>query len=230
MVISNTGHLSLSIFIHNKAVHLKNVMCLWFHSKLGHCLDAYYHNLSTYDLSHHRLGHPLSKVVSFVFKIINPSHNVASTKCFYDTCQYGNLKQNTFHSFASRATQPLELIHTNLWGSLFFVSLEGHKDYIHFIDDYNRFTWIFPLKFKFETKAILIHFHMLVKKQFNIQIKYVQYDWGGEYKPFVQYLASHSIVFKHPCPHTYQQNERVERKHKQIIKNGLTFLLIVAYH
>lgn len=44
-------------------------------------------------------------------------------------------------------------------------------------------------------------------------------------RPFENYLENNGIVFQHPCPHAHEQNEKVERKHKHIIKMELTFLV-----
>lgn len=40
-------------------------------------------------------------------------------------------------------------------------------------------------------------------------------------KPFLEQIR---IKFRHPCIYTYQQNGRVERKHKHIVGMGLTLL------
>lgn len=53
---------------------------------------------------------------------------------------------------------------------------EGYKFHVHFVDDYSRFTWIFPLKTKAETKSAFISFCKLVERQFDAKIKYLQTD------------------------------------------------------
>jgi histone deacetylase 1/2 len=64
---------------------------------------------------------------------------------------------------------------------------------VHFIDDFSRFTWIFPLKQKSETIHAFNQFKNLVENQFNKKIRAIQCDGGGEYKP-VQKLAIDSGI------------------------------------
>lgn len=44
--------------------------------------------------------------------------------------------------------QPLQLVHSDLWGPFLILSTNGYKYYVHFIDFYSRFTWIYMLKQK----------------------------------------------------------------------------------
>ena len=54
------------------------------------------------------------------------------------------------------------------------MSIEGYKYYIHFVDDYTRFTWIFPLKTKSEAYSKVVHFQTFVERQFAHKIKCLQ--------------------------------------------------------
>ena len=86
------------------------------------------------------------------------------------------------------------------------------------------FTWIFPLKVKFEAYSKVIQFQTFVERQFEHKIKCLQTDWGGEYRSRVPYLQNLGIHFRHPCPHTHQQHGKAERKHQHIVEIGLTLL------
>ena len=44
----------------------------------------------------------------------------------------------------------------------------------------------------------------------NKKIKTFQFDWGGEYRSLAPILAYFGIAFQHPCPHTHNQNGKVE--------------------
>uniref|UniRef100_A0A803Q8D0 Integrase catalytic domain-containing protein n=1 Tax=Cannabis sativa TaxID=3483 RepID=A0A803Q8D0_CANSA len=86
------------------------------------------------------------------------------------------------------------------------------------------FSWIYPLTVKSQAFDMFIRFKSMVEKQFELPIKVVQADGGGEYKPFAKFLTDQGILFSHPCPHTHAQNGRVERKHKHVTETGLTLL------
>jgi hypothetical protein len=42
-------------------------------------------------------------------------------------------------------TQPLELIHMDLFGPVTYLSIEGNKYGLIIVDDYSHFTWVFFL-------------------------------------------------------------------------------------
>lgn len=65
---------------------------------------------------------------------------MANVKKIYDVCMYGKQKNVPFLKTSTwRATQRLQLIHTDLGGPMKIPSLNGSKYYILFIDDYLRF-------------------------------------------------------------------------------------------
>lgn len=88
-----------------------------------------------------------------------------------------------FRFSSSHAKEPLELVHTDVWDPALIMSSYGFKYYVHFVDDFSRFTWIYPLKQKFETVQAFIQFKALAENQYNKRIKVIQCDGGGEYKP-----------------------------------------------
>ncbi|RHN79907.1 putative RNA-directed DNA polymerase [Medicago truncatula] len=65
-------------------------------------------------------------------------------------CQYGKQVRLPFTQATWRATEKLQLIHTDLAGPQRTTSLNESKYYIVFIDDYTRMCWIYFLKSKSE--------------------------------------------------------------------------------
>jgi len=173
---------------------------------------------------HRKLGHPNNKVLEKVLKICNVKTSSRDQFSFCEACQFGKLHLLPFKSSSSHAKGPLELIHSYVWGPAPIVSPSNFKYYILFIDDYNRFTWIFPLKQKSETIHVFTQFKSLVENQFNKKIKALQCDGGGEFKPVKKIAIESGIQFRMSCPYTSQQNGRVERKHKHVTEVGLTLL------
>ena len=62
----------------------------------------------------------------------------------------------------------------------------------------------------------------MVKTQFDIQIKAVRSDNGGEFfnSQCVDLFTNHGIIHQSSCPHTPQQNGVVERKHRHILETA----------
>ena len=101
-----------------------------------------------------------------------------------DACMEGKQHRQPSHKSATRVTQPLELIHSNLCGPINPASFGGALYFILFIDDYTRYTYIYPLKRK-TSSSVLERFQEYkaeVEKQLNKSIKRLRTDGGGEYE------------------------------------------------
>ncbi|WVZ17885.1 hypothetical protein V8G54_010867 [Vigna mungo] len=129
-----------------------------------------------------------------------------------------------FKTSSSHAKEILELVHTDVWGPALVTSPLGFKYYVHFLDDFSRFTWIYPLKQKSDTTQAFTQFKNMAEYMFNKRIKTIQCDGGGEYKIVQNHAIKAGIQFRMSCPYTSQQNGRAERKHKHITEFGLTLL------
>ena len=150
----------------------------------------------------------LNKVLSKL-KIKVSSH---SNMLFCDACQYGKLHQFSFPSAHTHTTQAFQLVYLDVCASQ--LSCEGYQYHISFMDDFTRYLWIFPLQKKSDAVTMFLQFHKMVATQYCTSIKCLQTDWGGEYRKFQSLLHDLGIGFRHPCPHTHQQNGKIERKHQ----------------
>ncbi|KAI5323439.1 hypothetical protein L3X38_032511 [Prunus dulcis] len=61
----------------------------------------------------------------------------------------GKSKTLPFSKSDSVSSSPLELVHSDVWSSP-IVSVNGYRYYLLYVDDFSRYTWIFPMKHKFE--------------------------------------------------------------------------------
>src|SRR4051812_11335930 len=98
------------------------------------------------------------------------------------------------------------------------------KNYVSFIDDFRKFTWIYLLKSKSEVLSIFQEFQKLVERQFNRKNIAVQSDRGGEYEKLNSFFQELGISHHVSCPHAHQQNGSAERKHRHIVEVGLSLL------
>ena len=206
---------SASSFNFSKSLAAKTTLPVLFESSVSN---------SNNKLLHMRFGYPSHKVLSEILKSCNQSMVFNKNIFFCDACQYGKSHALPFPVSSYHAKSPLKLIHSDLWGPAPITSSEGFRYYIHFLDDYSRYTWIYALKNKNEAIEMFVKFKRLVENRFDKKIKIVQSDWGGEYRSFTKVLEQCGIEFRHPCPHTSSQNGRAERKHRHIVETGLTLL------
>ena len=57
--------------------------------------------------------------------------------------------------------------------------------YVHFIDVFSCYTFVYLLQAKSDTIQIFINFKTHIANQFVVPIKYIQTDWGEEFKPLL---------------------------------------------
>uniref|UniRef100_A0A2N9J9Y4 Integrase catalytic domain-containing protein n=1 Tax=Fagus sylvatica TaxID=28930 RepID=A0A2N9J9Y4_FAGSY len=189
-------------------------------------LTAYLGLQTSTHIWHHRLGHPAMPIVQ---RILNnhklPTTNSSDKFSFCEPCQLAKSKRLPFPKSTRKSLLPLQLIHSDVWQSP-VISLSGFRYYVIFIDDYSRFSWLFPLKFKSDVHDCFLKFKCMVENLLSRPIKSFQSDGGGEYSytPFKNLLAQHGILHRFSCPHTSQQNGVAERKHRHVVDTGLALL------
>lgn len=180
--------------------------------------------IASFDVWHNRLGHPSDKVVSTVLSQCNIKGITKSSTSVCSACCLGKLHKFPLPTSSTVHTFPLQLVYSDLWGPSPIPSSSGYRYYVHFIDSFSRFTWIYLLRHKSEAFTAFLNFKTQVELQLDCKIKALQTDWGGEYRSFTDYLTCNGIIHQHPCPHTHEQNGVAERKHRHIVENGLTLL------
>jgi len=175
---------------------------------------------------HRRLGHPHLKIFH---KILNsnqlPVTDSKNEAAVCSDCQLAKSRQLPFPTSQTVTHSPLELVHSDIWTSPVY-SISGCKFYVIFVDDFSRYSWLFPLKHKSDMFDCFVKFKCLMENLLSCKLKRLQTDGGGEYTShtFKQYLSKHGILHRITCPHTSQQNGIAERKHRHVIETGLALL------
>nr|CAN67240.1 hypothetical protein VITISV_037460 [Vitis vinifera] len=131
------------------------------------------------------------------------------------------------HAPSSRVQHIFELIHSDVWGPSPVASIGGSRYFVIFIDDYSRYSWIFPMKSRSEILPIYSNFAKMVETQFSKRIKTFRSDNALEYTQyaFQALLHSYGTVHHLTCPGTSQQNGRAERKLRHILDTVHALLL-----
>ncbi|GJQ97432.1 putative ribonuclease H-like domain-containing protein [Tanacetum coccineum] len=190
-------------------------------------------NQATIDESnkwHRRLGHVnfknLNKLVKgnlvrgLPSKIFQNDHTCVA-------CQKGKQhKASCKAKSVSSISQPLQLLHMDLFGPTSVRSL-NHKTYCLVItDDFSRFSWVFFLRTKDETSGILKDFIRQIENQLNQKVKTIRCDNGTEFKnrDFIEFCGSKGIKREYSNDRTPQQNGVAERKNRTLIEAARTML------
>jgi hypothetical protein len=172
---------------------------------------------------HGRLGHPSYAMAHKVHVSNNIGFSRESNNGVCNACQQAKSHQLPFSKSVSVSTAPLELVFSDVWGSA--PSSVGRKSYyVSFIDDYSKLTWIYLLKRKSEFFDKFHLFQQHVEMLLDRKIVVVQTNWGGEYQRLNSFFSRIGISHLVSCPHTYQQNEAAERKHRHVVEVGLSLL------
>ena len=130
------------------------------------------------------------------------------------------MTKRPFSAKGNRATEPLELIHSDLCGPMNVKARGGYEYYVSFIDDYSRYGYIYLLQFKSETLEKFKEFKAEVEKQLGKSIKTLRSDRGGEYMDyeFKDYLIENGITSQLSAPGTPQQNGVAERRNRTLLE------------
>jgi len=82
------------------------------------------------------------------------------------------------------------LVHIDIWGPFFVPSYSGYRFFLTIVDDYTRFTWLFLMKSKSETRAILTNFLAYVNTHFNIDIQTLRSNNGQVFNMLIFFIKS----------------------------------------
>ena len=173
---------------------------------------------------HLRLGHPhISVLNTTLLKFSLPLLHSKQKDFTCSDCLSNKSHKQLFSNSTIVSTKPLEYIFSDLWSSP-ILSTENHKYYLLLIDHYTRYSWLYPLKRKYEVKDIFKTFKPLVENKFKTKIGTLYSDNGGKYIALRSYLAEQGITHLTSLPHTPEHNGMSERKHRHIVETGLTLL------
>jgi hypothetical protein len=202
-------------------LHLKS-----FSVNKQHALTAFLGVKTSATMWHSRLGHASQPVVSHLLQQFSlPVSRVKHLDGVCEPCQLGISKQLPFHPSPCVSLCPLDLIHSDVW-SCSTKSLGGCSYHVLSIDDFSRFTWLYPIHNKSDVFQAFVQFKSLVENQFSSSIKQFQCDGGGEYmsNQFKKFLVTHGILHRVSYLHIPQQTGVAERKHRHIMEMGLSLL------
>ncbi|GJS71367.1 putative ribonuclease H-like domain-containing protein [Tanacetum coccineum] len=181
-------------------------------------------------LWHRRLGHVNFKTINKLVK-----ENLVRglpTKCFENdqtcvACLKGKQHKASCKSkIQNFITQPLFMLHMDLFGPTFVSSLMNKKYCLVVTDDYSRFTWVFFLASKDETSGILKSFITEIENLVDKKVKIIRCDNGTEFKNRVmsEFCEKKGIEKEFSVARTPRQNGVAERRNRTLIEAARTML------
>ena len=172
---------------------------------------------------HQRLGHPSFKVLNKIVSTSSLPVSISMTQSFCSNCAMGKSTKLQFVSVSNITTRPLQLLHTDVWGPSFVMSISSYRYYLIVVDDYIKYCWFFPLKCKSKVFQTFLEFKALVENMLHTSIVVLRSDSGAEFLSSVstQFLKTNGIHHQLSFCHTPEQNGCAECKH-------IIYMIIVA--
>ena len=93
----------------------------------------------------------------------------------------GKMTKTPFFGTMERATDLLEIIHTDVCGPMNIKACSRYDYFLTFTDDLSRYGDIYLMKHKSETFEKFKEFHSEVENHRNKKIKFLWSDHGEEY-------------------------------------------------
>ncbi|GJY54433.1 putative ribonuclease H-like domain-containing protein [Tanacetum coccineum] len=124
-------------------------------------------------------------------------------------CQKGKQHKASYKTkTVSSISQPLQMLHMDLFGPTFVKSLMKKMYCLVVTDDYSRFSWVFILATKDETSEILKTFITGIENLIDLKVKVIRCDNGTEFKNKVmnQFCEMKGIKREFSIARTPQQN------------------------
>ncbi|CAI7733222.1 unnamed protein product [Closterium sp. NIES-53] len=171
-------------------------------------------------LWHHRLGHPsiprlhsmashrLVSGLLHVFASLPPSPAPSCTPCVA-----GRLRATPLSSLRP-ATAPFQTLHLAVWGPAPTQGPERERYFLVVVDDYSRYTMVFPLAKKSEVTSTLIRWLLATKGTRGSRVSCLHSDCGGEFCSSILrgFCGEQGISQSWTLPGSPHQNGVVERR------------------
>ncbi|XP_061753964.1 copia protein isoform X1 [Nerophis ophidion] len=141
-----------------------------------------------------------------------------------EICAKGKFTQTRNREPDRKATEPLQLVHTDLAGPMRNPSLEGHKYAQSFTDDYSGAMTVYFLKCK--SDAVHATERFLADSAPFGEVKCLRSDNGTEFtsKEFKALLTKNKIKHETSAPYSPHQNGTAERSWRTLYEMGRCML------
>ncbi|CAI7860435.1 unnamed protein product, partial [Closterium sp. NIES-53] len=194
-------------------------------------------------LWHHRLGHPSlprlrgmasRALVSGLPRSLPPLPPGRAPTCV--PCVEGRQRAAPHSSLFPPTEAPLQTLHMDLWGPA-RVRGQGHERYfLLVVDDYSRYTTVFPLRSKGEVTEVLIDWIRGARRQLSesfvsdLPVLRLHSDRGGEFSSDLlrAFCRSEGICQTFTLPASPQQNGIAERRIGMVMDVARTSMIHAA--
>ncbi|CAI7905749.1 unnamed protein product [Closterium sp. NIES-54] len=131
---------------------------------------------------------------------------------------------------------PLQTLHMDVWGPAPVGGMDQERYFLLVVDDYTRYTTVFPLRHKADVSSVLIPWiratHRQLRERFNqdFPVLRVHFDKGSEFSSdlLAELCRDEGIVQSFTLPASPQQNGIAERRIGLIMEVACTSMVHAA--
>ncbi|CAH9114878.1 unnamed protein product [Cuscuta europaea] len=208
----------------------KNIYVVdWNTAKDGVCLIAKGDSKLSWDW-HKKLNHLNFKTINKLARehIVEGLPDIVYKKeTLCSACQKVKQVKNSFKPIAGDlSTNPLNLIHMDLFGPVETPSVGGKKYTLVMVDDYSRYTWTVFLSKKNETLQKLPSLLKQLQTEKNLKVKTIRSDRGTEFVNQVikDFCDQNGTFHQLSAARTPQQNGVAERRNRTLKEAARTMI------
>ncbi|CAI7815975.1 unnamed protein product, partial [Closterium sp. NIES-53] len=194
-------------------------------------------------LWHHRLGHPSLPrlrgmhsrlLVSCLPRSLPPLPPSPAPPCL--PCVEGRQRAAPHSSSFPPTTAPLQTLHMEVWGPARLSGQGRERYFLLVVDDYTRYTTVFPFRSKGEVSAVLIPWIRTVRLQLrerfgqDLPVLRLHSDKGGEFSSDLSrdFCRGEGITQSFTLPDSPQQNGIAERRIGLVMEVARTSMIHAA--
>ena len=143
-----------------------------------------------------------------------------------EACKAGKMHADPFPPSSSRASRPLQLVHSDVDGPVKVSTHQGYHYWVTFIDDFSHFKSVYLLKQKSETFAAFKQFKAWAENVTGVKLGTLRDDKGGEYmsRKCEVFCIEHGIQRQHTVRNCPQQNGVAERSNRTMEQGVVSML------
>ncbi|CAI7749595.1 unnamed protein product [Closterium sp. NIES-53] len=170
---------------------------------------------------HHRMGHPSisrlramssQRLVLGLPRVLPSLPPLLAPPC--GPCVEGRLRATPNSSSLHPATEPFETLHLDIWGPASRPSPKQESFFLVVVDDYSRYTTVFPLAKKSDVTSTLIWWLLTTADTRGRRVSCLHSDRGGEFRSGILagFCRKQGIRQSWTLPESPQQNGVAERR------------------
>ncbi|CAI7893304.1 unnamed protein product [Closterium sp. NIES-53] len=172
-------------------------------------------------LWHHRMGHPpipclrtmsSQRLVLGLPRVLPSLPPSLAPPC--GPCVEGRLRATPYSSSLRPATEPFETLRLDVWGPAPRPGPEQESFFLVVVDNYSRYTTVFPLEKKSEVTCMLIRWLLTIADTRGRHVNSLHSDCGGEFHSSIlaRFYREQGIRQSWTLPEPPQQNGVAERR------------------